>query len=498
MSIFNDEEEKSHEWAEAKRQLTGSNGQLLKNGTKLRRKDSGLNHSFMVIDNRILAFNVQGKYLGRGSSGKAKLAEDETGRFFAVKVQNRAFGKSETDIAYDLNFSGEKTERTNEYLRTKEYLACRYLGRSLFACHEELNKTLSLDARYALLTQLALELHAFQTGLDSKTRTAYHHGDFYIRNVVIDEHNKPHIIDFGSSVSESLYLKDEHGELINSDTKNLLQEFVYQAPRYRNDKTWHGFMADMMNENLRFIEYAYPVTNNQIALKLTEPQNEAGEYTCLKYTKALTNMEELENIDSLEDALETGIIPLEELGLPPMEDSITMPSPLPQFYEIQDKILDAIRANGHEITIDFDASTRNETLRVLANKGNATALEIAETLTLCRFNLETHQEELMARAPELRLATIKLLQAESEPLLALYELIRTTHGEDSAIEASMKSFLLDNIHHQHPEDNLTDSVKTFLENVSEEDTSNLEAPLIELIQSIEHEKKILDYEQSRR
>lgn len=115
MSIFNNEQEKSHEWAEAKRQLTGSNGQLLENGTKLRRKDSGLNHSFMVIDNRILAFNVQGEYLGRGNSGKVKLAEDEKGRLFAVKVQSRPFKKSETDIAYDLGVSGEKTKRGSQY-----------------------------------------------------------------------------------------------------------------------------------------------------------------------------------------------------------------------------------------------------------------------------------------------------------------------------------------------------------------------------------------------
>jgi len=181
-----------------------------------------------------------------------------------------------------------------------------------------------------------------------------------------------------------------------------------------------------------------------------------------------------------------------------MKDNIVMPSPLPQFYEVQDIILKKIQANGHLDTIDLDASAQHETLRRLTNKENVSALEIAETLTLCRFNFEDHQEKLKQRTPEQRLNTMKMLQAESQRLLGLYEIIRTTHGENTAISAGIKTFLLDRINHQHQEDTSDDAVKVFLTNLSTNNTSNLEAPLTELVDDIERQKKILEYGQSRR
>ncbi|MDX2346858.1 MAG: phosphotransferase [Legionella sp.] len=486
MSIFKNHKEKSTEWAHAKRALTGLNHHPLKNGSKLRRKDSGLNHSFMVINGRILAFNRKGDNLGKGAFGKAKLAEDETGRLFAVKVQAYGFSEDEAEVTYDLDFSGKKTKRDKG---EKEYLDCRYLGRSLFDKYRGLNALLSLDERYAFLTKLALNLHALHTGSDSKTRTPYHHGDFHLRNIVLDDDNNPHIIDFGMSSSNQDLLKNKHGELINEDTQHLLQEFVYQALPYRAHKTvrdnkmWHGFMGEAMNESEPFFEYER-TNENYIQLSLGGPKNEAGEYTCLHYKKHSLNVAESKSTNDLE----TGLIPLKELGLPPMKDDISLPSPLPLFYSIKDKVLEKIKANGHQIAIDDDAPDRNETLCRLANKGNATALEIAETLTLCRFNLEAYQEKLIKYAPKKRLITIKVLQANSELLLGLYELIRTTHGENSVLEAEIKQFLLDQIDDQNQEDNAYDAVKAF---------SGLEAPLTVLVQGIQDEKKNLKYEELR-
>lgn len=71
-------EEKEREWLFAKEKLT-SHGTLLKNGTKLRRKDHSetLNHSFMIMDGQIIGLSGKGIHLGSSRDAHAKLAEDE-------------------------------------------------------------------------------------------------------------------------------------------------------------------------------------------------------------------------------------------------------------------------------------------------------------------------------------------------------------------------------------------------------------------------------------
>jgi len=85
--VWGSSEEKIREWNFAKEKLT-QNGNLLPDGTKLRRNDypKDLNHSFMVMDGQIIAISGKGLYLGSGLNGSAKLAEDETGRLLALKI----------------------------------------------------------------------------------------------------------------------------------------------------------------------------------------------------------------------------------------------------------------------------------------------------------------------------------------------------------------------------------------------------------------------------
>src|SRR5690349_1045102 len=100
--ILWDSEEKKHEWSFAKEKLT-LNGTLLPNGTKLRRKDypEELKHSFMVINDRIIALSGKGIHLGKGREAHTKLAEDEVGNLIALKIIiNKGWLGSESQIAY--------------------------------------------------------------------------------------------------------------------------------------------------------------------------------------------------------------------------------------------------------------------------------------------------------------------------------------------------------------------------------------------------------------
>ena len=154
-----DPEQKSREWAIATQTLSDSNGVLLENGSKLTRKSSGLSHSFMVIDGRILALDGKGHYLGKGVTGKVKLAENEEGHLFALKIMKET-GNSEAHIANDLNLAGHEVSRmdgTNASIK-KHYIAYKYLGVTLDNYNN--TNTLSLDARYNLGIKISLLIHA--------------------------------------------------------------------------------------------------------------------------------------------------------------------------------------------------------------------------------------------------------------------------------------------------------------------------------------------------
>ena len=88
-------EEREREWLLTKEKLS-SHGKLLPNGTKLRRKDypETLNHSFMVMDDRIIALSGKGIHLGKGRNAHAKLAEYEGGNLIALKIITKDGGES--------------------------------------------------------------------------------------------------------------------------------------------------------------------------------------------------------------------------------------------------------------------------------------------------------------------------------------------------------------------------------------------------------------------
>lgn len=484
-SIFEHEQQRKYEWTEAQIKLRDAQGQLLKNGSKLRRKDSGLQHSFIIIDHQILALSPQGDYIGKGASGAAKLAENESGHMYAVKIQRESLDDQEAHITHDLGISGQKATRSSsdESQPQKEYLACQYLGCTAERRFRELHN-LSLDERYAFLIKLALEFHALHTGAHSKTYTAYSHNDAHWENVVIDEQNNPHLIDFGRSSQDNQFdqLKNKKGELINPDTYMLLNAYVYSAPkRRRRYKGYAGLLGDAMAEYKLDINLDYQHSEYTILLTLTDPKNNQGEYTQLTYTKQPLGGGE---------KFEQGVILLEDLELAPIAyDPINDPFPLSTFESVQEKILEAIQKNGHGIR---ETSNRKEALLHLANKGNATALEIAETLTLCRLNLDSLQERLTNCTREQRFMSTHILNSASEQLLALNNHIHQIYGTDSTVEQQVKNFIFDQIISNQP----TDTVESFLTAVQADEASSLKEYLEPLVQHMHADKKCIEFDQA--
>lgn len=125
---------KEEEWTLAKQKLA-PNGILSPDGSKLRRNDSGLEHSFIVIGGRILSMSGQGVYLGQGAEGKVKIAEDEFGGIYALKIITSREGgiTTEGEVATDLSKALEESTRHSKSSKPsngfmKHYIPYAYLG----------------------------------------------------------------------------------------------------------------------------------------------------------------------------------------------------------------------------------------------------------------------------------------------------------------------------------------------------------------------------------
>lgn len=184
---------KQEEWSTVKNKLAPG-GELRPNGTKLRRKDSQLSHSFIIIDGKILAMAGQGVYLGQGAQGRVKLAEDEAGGLYALKIGDELLAE-EADIATDL---GKAIPHASRIVPKghKYYLAYSYLGTPLKTYLSE-NK-LDNDRFYSLIVKVFLAFHALHQGTSSETNTQYRHHDPHLGNITLNEETGDiHLIDLG-------------------------------------------------------------------------------------------------------------------------------------------------------------------------------------------------------------------------------------------------------------------------------------------------------------
>ena len=190
------EEQKISEWDYAKQHLF-KNGKLLPDGTKLRRKDHGdhLQHSFIVLNGTIMAMAPKGEHLGKGSYAHAKLAEDDKGGLWAIKIAKRADSYGEEATAIDLQKAVKSSLRKMKEGGYKSYLPCKYLGQTLDVYLREHPYNLS-DA-FRMAYKLCIVLNELHSGVLSLTEQRYIHHDFHEENVTVDAEDNFHLIDFG-------------------------------------------------------------------------------------------------------------------------------------------------------------------------------------------------------------------------------------------------------------------------------------------------------------
>lgn len=217
-----DDNIRQREWQTAFTHLK-PHGTLLPNGTKLRRKDHQtlLTHSFIIVDGKILAMAGHGHYLGSGISGKVKLAEDQNGALYALKISSYIEYTSrhvkvdkEADIAHDIGKALCGTQRKS-LSGSKKYLANHYFfGKSLYQYlidHQyatlspdgrakiNMLATIPLKERIKLAITILEAIKDLNDGKQSKHGKKYSHGDLHLNNILINEQGEVYLIDFDRS-----------------------------------------------------------------------------------------------------------------------------------------------------------------------------------------------------------------------------------------------------------------------------------------------------------
>lgn len=492
-------EEKDREWAFAKEKLM-PHGELLPNGSKLRRKDypDNINHSFMVIDDRIIAFSGKGVHLGSGRDAHTKLAEDEEGNLIALKIVTRdgydSSSLTESHIAHDLGIAGQRITRSSASQRypTKHYIAYKYLGTRLL---DYINsRSLSLDKCYELCIKVSLALHDMHTGKKTKSKKSYQHNDIHWGNLVIDDQEEPHFIDYGRA-----WGGDEPGVPGVADIVEMLLLF-FTPKQYRNYEHKNWIFGDWLGEydfsynKPRFNEKRQQyMAEKHVIYIYTNPsdQKEDGSYSIVHYL-----------VRDLAGVCQEGVVELEGLGLTKLlytekgenGDELLCEYNLSEDDKslIEDKVLETASSNGHIIS----KSTRNDVLFDLLKDPRVlrpfpTAFDIAETLTLCRLQLEAFQGSFVTRSENARLEAVRILNSMTLPLLALYEKLNALPNKSSGFDEFIKNYIVTHLI-VFPKDEKDDSAEALdlqLATLHEDDARSLRQNIDDIIIGINHARE---------
>ncbi len=503
-------EEAEREWKFAKDQLIQDN-KLLPNGTKLRRNDhqKNLNHSFLITDDRIIALSGKGIYLSRqGISSvyaNTKLAEDEKGNLFVLKIIKkknmdpksirsdvRADSPADEAIAaQDFGIAGNLTTRQNTL-----YILYQYLGISLEKYFEDKGRRLSLDKCYELSIKISLALYAIHSGKKAQSKRRYKHGDIHSKNIVIDDQDQPHFIDFGKATRILLnyLLNDRDNYLLNysDDIQEMLRLFLYKEQHNKVS----GIFADWRMEYDFYFgqnetvddEYkpTYDEKNQRYKLRkhrvylYFDPSDVRDEcYHSVRYMvedlKANCQYHGLIKIDNL------GFVKLPKVGGSGIHDLSEQDE-----SSLKKMILTEASRNSHIVI-----NNENEVLFNMLNNPTETAdthtaLDIAETLTLCRFKLEAYRNSFRGLSEDIRLQAIHALNSTSTKIFALYEQLQALPNH-SDIAAFIKQCIV--AHPDRKNDFSADTLNQQFPMLSEDDARSLKQKLTDIITSMDASQK---------
>lgn len=484
--IWNSEQEKAEEWAFAKSQLL-VDGKLKPNGTKLHsnNKIKKLNHPFIVIDNQIVAISPKGDYLGKGLYGKAKLAVNEKGELIALKSTLHCYmNKYEAEQAQDLGIGGEDTLAITSKHPNKNYLAYKYLGTPLNQ-YLAVKKELSLDQRFELSIKIALALDGLHSGYQSKSSKKYLHNDIHQANVVIDEQNEPHFIDFGKS-----------GELEKSFNKKDLDLYkmlllFYLPEDKRGDGNSQWIFGNFMGE-YRFLPYKdirdgrENLREDTINLHLDpSDKREDGTYSAVRYR-----------------VYRFGIHKEGKASLDGTNISIAMPKEFKNeqywissgewnVFNNRDALYELVTLRASENgdipnvkelhpalkSFLFEPNEHEESLP------NPSALKIAGVLSIFRLKFECLGLDKILPQFEDR-EVLRILNALSPQILSLYTLLDTLSKDEDEFPV-LKKYILSKIIHDFDTEQNSASYKEYLQSLPNDIASKIEKSIKDMHMEME-------------